>query len=196
MGLRSLSGNCGFYRIVLASWIICAVVSFFLLNNIDLIVHGDLYNYGLQMSIEWANPYWTYLRLTYVLLAVPIALSVFAIAIGSIRKNAEVAKSVAKPQLQLQRKPQQVVCQAPQQRENSRSGNDNTMPKEDGSMVISCPNCKKVFSRPLVMLNFDGGKAKLVNVCPYCNRLLGSAENGSSSDIDFHIADADRKLAH
>jgi uncharacterized Zn-finger protein len=166
----------------------------FLLNNIDSIVHGDLYNYGLQMSTEWANPYWTYLRLNYVLLGVPIALSVFAIAIGAIGKNAEVAKSVAKPQLQ--RKPQQVVCQAPQHGENSRSSNDNAIPKEDGNMVISCPNCKKVFSRPLVMLNFESGKAKLVNVCPYCNHLLGSAENEETAKSDFQIADTDKKLTH
>jgi uncharacterized Zn-finger protein len=168
----------------------------FLLNNIDSIVHGDLYNYGLQMSTEWANPYWTYLRLNYVLLGVPIALSVFAIAIGAIGKNAEVAKSVVKLQPQPQRKPQQVVCPPPQHVENSRNSNDNATPKEDGTMVISCPTCKKVFSRPLVMLNFESGKAKLVNVCPYCNRLLGSAENGSSTDVDFHIADADKKLEH
>ena len=194
MGLRSLSGNNGFYRIVLATWIISAVVMIFLLNNIDSIVHGDLYNYGLQMSTEWANPYWTYLRLNYVLLGIPIALSVFAIAIGSIGKNDRVAKSVAKPQPQP--KPQQVVCQAPKQREDSRSSNDGTVLKEDGTMVISCPNCKKVFSRPLVMLNFEGGKTRLVNVCPYCNHLLGNAENEETAKSDFQIADTDKKLAH
>jgi len=48
--------------------------------------------------------------------------------------------------------------------------------QQGNSMIISCPKCKKVFSRPLVMLDFGGGKAKLVNVCPYCNQTLGTTD--------------------
>lgn len=40
----------------------------------------------------------------------------------------------------------------------------------------TCPSCKKGFSQPLVMLDFEGGKSKLVNVCPYCNQVLGDTE--------------------
>jgi uncharacterized Zn-finger protein len=179
------------YQIVLALWLISAVSMILLLNNIDSIVHGDLYNYGLQMSTEWANPYWTYLRLSYVLLGVPMALSLLAIAAGFRRTRERVTASVTKPP-QWQKKPKRVVYQTPTQKEEIRSSDKS---REDGSMVISCPACKKVFSRPLVMLNFEGGKTKLVNVCPYCNRVLGSAENGDSSNIDFHITDSHKRYA-
>jgi uncharacterized Zn-finger protein len=45
--------------------------------------------------------------------------------------------------------------------------------REDNVLVISCPSCGKVFSRPLIMLDFSGGKTRLVNICPYCNHKLG-----------------------
>jgi uncharacterized Zn-finger protein len=154
----------------------------FLLNNIDSIVHGDLYNYGLQMSTDWASPYWTYLRLNYVLLGVPIGLSLFAIGTGFIGKNKRVVASVAKPQP----KPQRFFSRQPKQKVEKIS-KIKTAPRENGAMIISCPNCKKVFSRPLVMLNFEGGKTKLVNVCPYCNHVLGSAEKEKTSKIDFQV---------
>ncbi len=46
------------------------------------------------------------------------------------------------------------------------------------------------------MLNFESGKNKLVNVCPYCNHVLGNAENEKSSKNDFQITDSDKKLTH
>jgi hypothetical protein len=177
MGLRSLADNNWVYRIVLLTWVIFGVVMIFLLNNIDSIVHGDLYNYGLQMSTDWASPYWTYLRLNYVLLAIPMALSLVAIGIGFVGENKRVVASVAKPQP----KPQRFFSRQSKQKEDKRSKN-KTVPRENGTMIVSCPNCKKVFSRPLVMLNFEGGNTRLVNVCPYCNHVLGSAENEQTSN--------------
>jgi len=57
----------------------------FTLSLLDQIVHGMLYNYGLQFSLEWANPYWNILRIAQVLLGVIAAASVVNI-IFSIRK--------------------------------------------------------------------------------------------------------------
>jgi hypothetical protein len=53
-------------------------------------------------------------------------------------------------------------------------------------MIISCPKCKKTFHRPLVMLDFGGAKPRLVNVCPFCNQILGSSdpEMGVFSGVD------------
>jgi len=42
-------------------------------------------------------------------------------------------------------------------------------------MFVSCSGCKKVFIKPLVMLVLSSGKTRLVNVCPYCNRVLRTA---------------------
>ena len=182
MSLNRLINNQWFNRIVLAVWVISAVFVMSLLTRIDLIVHGQLYNFGLQFSSDWANPYYAYTRLIYVGLGLPMTLSVFVIALGfasKIDKAPEPApKQEPKPQ------PQSVIRQEQKAKENNNS------------MVISCPSCKKVFGRPLVMLNFEGGKTRLVNVCPYCNHVLGSADDGKSSESDAQIADMDEKLTH
>ena len=46
----------------------------------------------------------------------------------------------------------------------------------DNHLYANCPKCKKLFSKPLTMLDFSGGKTRLVNVCPYCNYVLGTAD--------------------
>jgi hypothetical protein len=38
-----------------------------LLLQLDRLVHGDLYRYGLQYSDEWAVPYWTYFQIVLVI---------------------------------------------------------------------------------------------------------------------------------
>ncbi len=48
--------------------------------------------------------------------------------------------------------------------------------KGNDKAANTCPSCKKAFTQPLVMLDFEGGKSKLVNVCPYCNQVLGNTE--------------------
>jgi len=66
--------------------------------------------------------------------------------------------------------------------------------KENG-MVISCPKCKKVFAKPLVMLDFAHGKTRLVNVCPYCNAMLGEAnEKVSKKDVEIGFLNPEDKL--
>jgi uncharacterized Zn-finger protein len=60
-------------------------------------------------------------------------------------------------------------------------------------IVISCSSCKKVVSKPLVMLDFNSGKAKLVNVCPYCNAILGNAEQQNDHET---IVDLGKEVVH
>ena len=175
MGLQRLVNNKWVIRVVLLIWIVSAVLTMFLLHQIDLIVHGDLYKFGLQPSIEWWNPYWFYMRLSLVALALPIFFSIFAIALSFAKKTDKGTETEAKRSPT----PQPVVSEEPKVRENH--------------MLISCPSCKKVFGKPLVMLNFEGGKTKLVNVCPYCNQVLGTAENQESVNVDFQVPDWKKK---
>ena len=51
--------------------LIAAVV---LLLEIDKLVHGTLYGYGLVFSYDWANPYWLMFRLCLVLIVVAVVL--------------------------------------------------------------------------------------------------------------------------
>jgi len=115
------------------------------LNKIDWIVHKQLYDFGLQFSIVWASPYWIAFRLIHVFLAIPLALSVAVLSFDFWRWKSNNKKRAS--------------------RRRHKSA-------ESQSILISCPSCKKVFSKPLVMLDYPAGKARLVNVCPYCNAVL------------------------
>ena len=58
-------------------------------------------------------------------------------------------------------------------------------PLKGSSMVISCPSCKRVFNKPRGVLDLTTGKARLVNVCPYCDAILGNArENEDEKGIE------------
>ena len=169
-----------FDRIVLVVWLISAVVIIFLLNNIDSIVHFDLYNYGLQMSTDWANPYWTYLRLSYVLLGVSMALSGIALVSSFLNVGkVTVERNVAPQRL---RPPVQVAERQPQQMELKRTEANNS------NSEIACLQCGRVFGRALVMLDFHGGKNQLVSVCPYCSHVLGQANDAKCKNEDFYVA--------
>ena len=50
-------------------------VCYYLLQFVELIVHGDLYGYGLLFSYDWANQYWNYsgLMRNSILLSILIA---------------------------------------------------------------------------------------------------------------------------
>lgn len=154
--------NGWFVRVILVLWLISTVFVVFLLGRVDWIVHHELYNYGLQFSFEWASEYWGALRMIYVFLAVPVFLSVayfgleiwrFAKVGGARALRAEAPRPIAPLRT---RKKERIA--------------------EQNYMLISCPKCKRVFSKPLVMLDFSTGKSRFLNVCPYCNFVLGWGE--------------------
>jgi uncharacterized Zn-finger protein len=61
--------------------------------------------------------------------------------------------------------------------------------KRESDKVISCPKCKKTCRRPLVTLDFGGGKSRLVNMCPYCNQVLGSHEEDAGVHVEVKVMD-------
>jgi hypothetical protein len=67
---------------VLVIWIASAALGLYLLTRFDTLVHGQLYNYGLQFDHAWADSYYFYTQLMYIALGVPMALGVFSITIG------------------------------------------------------------------------------------------------------------------
>jgi uncharacterized Zn-finger protein len=325
MGLKRLPNNIWLYRAVLATWVVSAIIVMLLLSKIDTIVNVELYKHGLQFSHDWATPYSTYLSFDYVALAVPIALSLFAIAVGFTPNVKKAAGSLAKrlpksqpvgfiprikkeventarrlprsqpaefipkikktveniaerlprfrlkvstskfrskvltlkprlkaftlkfrPKISTSKFRSKVLTLKPrlkaftlkfrpkistskfrskvftskvkkateniaeptpksqpaasqEQKPQESSDYKSAAPEKAnvrGSAGVFCPNCGKTFGRPMVMLDFADGKSKLVNVCPYCNHVLGSAETEESSGIDILIADLDKKLTH
>ena len=189
MGSNRLFNSYKFNRVIavaLLVWIASAVLNIYLLTRFDALVHGQLYDFGLQFDHAWADVYYSYTQLMYIALGVPIALSFVFILIGfkSITEKTPSAPKL-KPKL-AQPQPQPVVRQELKAKTN----------EHNNTTGISCPSCKKVFGRPLVMLNFENGKNRLVNVCPYCSHVLGNAEKEQTSKNDFRIADSDKKLTH
>ena len=72
-----------FTGIFLPLSIISLSICYYLLQFIDLIVHGDLYGYGLVFSYEWANRYWNItasirssLNIMFFLLGISLVLTI------------------------------------------------------------------------------------------------------------------------
>jgi len=61
--------------ITLAILIITEIICLVFLSNIDKIINGDLYNYGLKFDIYWAYNYWFYRDLALISIITSIALS-------------------------------------------------------------------------------------------------------------------------
>jgi hypothetical protein len=218
--------------VVLGVWIVNGALIIYLLTQIDSIVNVQLYNFGLQFSNQWANPYWASSRLVMVFLIVPMALSatVFVLGFRRFRKKAATLLSKRKAE-QTQVEPSQVEApevpveekltvtpeeqqlnpqpeSEPESEEESELVSEPklevTQPemiqeeqvyreaekveveeppaKEDMGLLISCPNCNKVFNQPLVMLDFSSGTTRLVNICPFCNHILGEALDSKKND--------------
>jgi hypothetical protein len=189
MSLKNMLAGKWFTRLVMIIWITCAVSIVVLFKNLEFIVHGQLYYFGLVFSPEWADSYRLFTWLIFLCLGLPMALSGLALASSFLKVEEIPKRAVAVP-----RKvgpPRGVVkADSPQiAKEPLSSRVDN------GNCVgISCPECKKVFSRALVMLDFRSGSNRMVSVCPYCNYVLGFTSDEKSKNESFHVATPDRKI--
>ena len=167
MGLKRVLSGSWFIRLIMISWIICAVAIYVLFKNMELIVHGQLYYYGLISSPDWADPYRIYTWLIYISLIVPTTLSGIALVSSFFKveklpqKRSAVPQRTRPPQGNVKMEPRPTFTEVIQRDE---TGNSNG---------ISCPQCKKVFREALVMLEFRNGNNRMVSVCPYCNYVLG-----------------------
>ena len=163
------------YQGVLITWIISAVVMLFSLNSIDTIVNSELYDYGLQLSANWLLPYWTYIRLNYALLALPMILSLFVLLLGFRRKKEKVAVNETK---QPKSRIQPVIS-----RDNKVTEVNSLATKDNSNRLMFCSACGRKFSKALTLLNFDNGKSMIITVCPYCNHKLESEEHIHSQKV-------------
>ena len=151
-----------FLKVILSLWLVSSIFILLLLNRIDSIVNVTLYQYGLQPSLNWLDPYWISLRLIYIFLAVPIAFSAVILVAGFVKASDGANKVYRRANGKL------ITNQAQNARENS--------------MLIRCVKCGKVFNKPLTMLDFSNGKPQLANACPYCNHVLGTTDDKGSNE--------------
>jgi uncharacterized Zn-finger protein len=175
MDLKRILTSNWFTRIVLISWIVCAVFIYFLFKDMELIVHGQLYYYGLQFSPDWADPYRLYTWLIYLCLGLPAALSGIALVSSFLKvdkvpeKINTLPQTLSSPQ-EAVKAGSQLITEVPIRSEKSNNGE------------ISCPHCNKTFAKALVMLDFQHGRTQLVSVCPYCNAVLENTNASKSAD--------------
>jgi uncharacterized Zn-finger protein len=186
VGLKRITSGNWFNRFVLISWIMCGVFIYFLFKDMELIVHGQLYYYGLNFSSDWADPYRLYTWLIYLCLGLPMALSGIALVSSFLKDDKVPEKIHIVPQKASS--PQTAV----------KIGSQRELAKSDESINrsgLSCPHCKKAFSKPLVMLDFQCGKTQLISVCPYCNHVL-ETNPAKSTNQDFHVRTSDEEIMH
>ena len=189
-----------FTRIVLISWIVCAASILVVFKNMEFIVHGQLYDFGLIFSPEWADAYRVLTWMIFICAGVPMALSGIAIAssflnVEEIQERERIVpqkvgppRGVAKAGSPQPRPTQQTrPVQQPAREPVTRTDNGNCV-------GISCPECKKVFGRALVMLDFRSGSNRMVSVCPYCNHVLGYTSEDKSKDSGFRVASPDKRI--
>jgi uncharacterized membrane protein len=67
---------------------IILVVALVLLLQVDKLVNGTLYGYGLTFSAQWAEPYWAMLRSSLILIIIAIiVISVVELPYPSFEKK-------------------------------------------------------------------------------------------------------------
>jgi hypothetical protein len=165
-----------------------AIVSLF---QVDMLVHGTLYDYGLQFWYDWAMPYWLFERLAIGLFAGVASVNAFSAVYilfaekdwtqkPSKQVHVKPKPEVVKEQPKEQPKPEPVEEERPPLKEEFRKPMV-TDTSDDGVEVVAlpmvCNKCGKVFTQPLCMFDFKSGKPRLVNVCPYCNAILAVSGN-------------------
>jgi hypothetical protein len=213
-------------RVLLAVVILASsAAAVYTLNMLDMIVHGTLYQYGLEFSYEWANPYWTLLRVVQALLTVIMVATTVNLLLNvrvhfskrsSRTRVTQVPKVVAKAPVTTRSQERPLIAHTspsrpsmatapspvPQPERISASKSSvapvspvpilapaPTRKHADDSGLIRCPHCGKTFTQPLRMLDFQGDRPRIVNICPFCNEIIASVprgEEGEEIQEDMH----------
>lgn len=216
-------------RVLLAVVIlVSSVVAAYALNMLDVIVHGTLYQYGLQFSYDWANPYWTLLRVLQALLSVIMVATTVSLLLNvrdhlskrsSTSRVAQVPKVVAKAPVTARSPESPLIAHASPSRSSTVTARSSAPQPErvsvskpsfaptspvpipapastrkhaDTSGLFRCPHCRKTFTQPLRMLDFQGDRPRIVNICPFCNEIIASApreEQGEQMQDDMRQVD-------
>ncbi|MCW3981488.1 MAG: hypothetical protein NWF11_08470 [Candidatus Bathyarchaeota archaeon] len=86
----------------------------FSLNHINYIVHGELYNFGLQFSYRWAMPYWIFSGMVFSFCWVNILLSI-VLTFYLLKKNREKAQHSIPQNLNVETQRSQTLSEKSQQ---------------------------------------------------------------------------------
>ncbi len=184
---------------------VCGASIIVVFKNMEFIVHGQLYDFGLIFNAEWADPYRIFTWLIFVFVGVPAALSGIALLSSFLKvEQSQLRKDIvpqtAGPPRGITKTGSQEIRQSPPVRQSPQASQVEEPVKEvrridNGNCVgISCPECKKVFGRALVMLDFRSGTNRMVSVCPYCNHVLGYTTDEKAKNDEFSVGFSEKKI--
>ena len=159
--------------------IVTSAAAIMLLLQVDGIVHGLLYSYGLRFDYEWATPYWTLFRLSLGLLGGITGISFFStLYVLLSRQDVRSQRPTSGPPTPVEEPRPARVEGGTRSKEPEKGATDDGV--EVVAIPMACNKCGKVFTQPLCMFDFRSGKPRLVNVCPYCNALLAVSGNSKT----------------
>jgi len=156
------------------------------LNLFDTIVHGTLYNYGLQFSYDWATPYWTILRIIQALLGL-IAVLTLTNMIYVHRKFIHAKPEVPELErkIRVSERPSEKLVkpiERPMERPTAPSlVTEPQLPSASG--LVRCAHCGRTFAQPLRMLDFHADRPRMVNICPFCNEIIQPVLRHQESEL-------------
>ena len=185
VGLKRMRSGNWFTRAVLVTWIVCAVIVFVVFKNMELLVHGQLYDYGLIFSPDWADPYRILTWLIYICLGLPSVLSGAALVLSFSKAEKVVEKRVVaqrgswQEQVPAKFEPYRIVRELPKKVESE--GAPNPVFREVPKKIVSKPKVleipKKVVPKPIVreepkkVENLDSDGIS----CSYCHKVFHRA---------------------
>jgi hypothetical protein len=200
--------------------VVSAGLAVYFLFSLDSIVHGTLYDYGLQFSYEWAVPYWNALRMVQLLIGSTVALSVFSFLVvykmqvqvkpkrprvieTTIKAEAPVKvepKAEAKIEPRAEHKVEQtferkIVSPPPLVRETKPEPPqpEPVSVEEKTGGLFRCNHCNRVFAQPLRMLDFHENQPRIISICPFCNEVIQTAVRKDETDSERKLSFLKRK---
>ena len=182
-------------NILLIIVIACSIAVMYTISQIDNIINVKLYDYGLGWDAAWSVPYHNFKWIAYGSLSGTIIVCAAVMALGFLKMKQEkesqnsasketqpiyqtqTTSSYTQPKTEETHTPILSNLKSKATKEDKKAKQNNTTTTTTSNTNGACPGCKKTFTQSLVMLDFEGGKSKLVNVCPHCNYVLGDADN-------------------
>jgi len=126
------------------------VLAMLMLWQLDWIVHNTLYNYHLVFSLDWAVPYWTFFRISLVLLVFAVA-AVTVVGYGSYKKAEKESEKIV------------FLCKSCGNAWSEVDRNVNVGSKLPKFKIVkSCPSCNKNLSdEESVVIETEALKARM-----------------------------------
>lgn len=162
--IAELGRNQWLTRLAFGLSIVSAIIAMVLYTSIDTIVNVDLYKFGLQFSPEWYDAYSLYTKLFFACLLLSTAISGAVLVLSFLNMwHSSNFKGENNKNLK-----------NPGNTEDKNSSVEKTSKRK--VFDTTCPACKRVFSKPVMMLNLVEGKPKMVSTCPYCSEVIATEE--------------------